>query len=178
MPGLHAVRSALDRLYRFSGLVAALFLIAILVLIVLQMLARWTGEVFPGAPDYAGYCMAGASFFAFAYALNRGSHIRVSIVLNLLGPGARRLMNIWCFGIGTALGWYFCYYAIKMTYWSWKFKDVSQGQDATPLWIPQLSMVIGVTVFAIALTDHLLHLLFDGDHRIHAEKIKQSAAEA
>jgi hypothetical protein len=59
-----------------------------------------------------------------------------------------------------------------MTYWSWKFNDISQGQDATPLWIPQMSMVIGVTIFAIALTDHLLHLLFEGDHRIHAEKIK------
>lgn len=51
------------------------------------MLARWTGEVFPGVPDYAGYAMAAASFLAFANALNRGSHIRVSILLNAV-PGA------------------------------------------------------------------------------------------
>jgi TRAP-type C4-dicarboxylate transport system permease small subunit len=142
------------------------------------MLARWTGEVFAGAPDYAGYCMAASSFFAFSYALNRGSHIRVSIVLNLLGEKGRRWLNIWCFGIATMLAWYFCYYAGKMTYWSWKFNDISQGQDATPLWIPQMGMMIGVTIFAIALTDHLLHLFFTGDHRIHAEKIKRGEAEA
>ncbi len=77
-----ALRRFLDFLYAASGIAAALCLIAILSLIVVQMLARWTGEVFPGAPDYAGYAMAAASFLAFASALNKGAHIRVSIVLN------------------------------------------------------------------------------------------------
>ena len=174
MSNFSTVRTALDRLYWLSGVIASLFLIAILVLIVIQMLARWTGEVFSGAPDYAGYCMAAASFFAFSYALNRGSHIRVSILLNIVGEKARRYLNIWCFGVGSALAWYFCYYAIKTTYWSWKFNDVSQGQDATPLWIPQMSMVIGVTIFSIALTDHFLHVIFAGNHRITSEIIKQN----
>jgi len=48
---MSAVRTFLDRIYFASGVVAALFLIAILALIVIQMVARWTGEVFPGAPD-------------------------------------------------------------------------------------------------------------------------------
>ncbi len=172
-----ALRTFLDRLYLASGVLAALFLIAILSLIVIQMLARWTGEVFSGAPDYAGYCMAAASFFAFAHALNRGAHIRVSILLNAVGPKVRHLLEVWCFAIATALGWYFAYYATKATYWSWKFKDISQGQDATALWIPQSSMVIGAIIFAIALTDHLVHVLFTGDHRIDADVVEQSHGE-
>ncbi len=172
-----AVRTFLDSVYFGCGVVAALFLIAILSLIVLQMLARWTGEVFSGAPDYAGYCMAAASFFAFAHALNRGSHIRVSMLLNVVGPKTRHLLEIWCFGIATALGWYFTYYATKATYWSWKFKDISQGQDATPLWIPQTAMVLGSVIFAVALTDHLIHLLLSGDHRIRSDVVEQSHGE-
>ena len=171
---LHRLRSVLDRLYFGCGIIAALFLIVILLLIVLQMLARWTGEVFPGAPDYASYSMAAASFFAFAHALNRGAHIRVSILLNALGTGGRRVMNIWCFAIGTGLAWYFVYYASKAVFWSWKFKDISQGQDATPLWIPQMSMVLGSIVFAIALTDNLIHLFVAGDHRISADTVRQN----
>ncbi len=172
-----SVRSILDRVYFGSGVIAALFLIAILSLIVIQMLARWTGEVFPGAPDYAGYCMAAASFFAFAHALNRGAHIRVSILLNVVGPKIRRLLEIWCFSIATGLGWYFSYYAAKATYWSWKFNDISQGQDATPLWIPQSSMVLGSVIFAIALSDHLVHVLVSGDHRIVSDVLEQSHGE-
>ena len=172
-----SARSVLDRLYFGSGVVAALFLIAILALIVIQMAARWTGEVFPGAPDYAGYCMAAASFFAFAHALNRGAHIRVSMLLNALGPKSRRVAEFWCFAIATALGWYFVYYATKATYWSWKFNDISQGQDAIALWIPQSSMVLGSIIFAIALTDHLIHVLVSGDHRIEADVVEQSHGE-
>ena len=41
---MHIVRRSLDGLYMFAGILAALCLIAILALIVVQMLARWTGD--------------------------------------------------------------------------------------------------------------------------------------
>ena len=171
------LRKGLDGLYVAAGVLAALCLIAILTLIVLQMLARWTGEVFPGAPDYAGYAMASASFLAFANALNRGSHIRVSLLLNYLSEGARKWMEIWCFSIGAAVMWYFVWYAQKFVYWSWKFNDISQGQDKTPLWIPQIAMLIGAVIFAIALTDHLISLVVRGEHRIKREVAGEAGAE-
>lgn len=163
---LGKLRAGLDWLYLLAGALSALFLVAILVLIVLQMLARWTGEVFPGAAEYVGYSMAAASFLAFAHTLQRGGHIRVSMLLNVLPPLAKRLMEIWCLLIGTGLAWYFVWYAVKAVYWSWKFKDISQGQDATLLWIPQTSMVIGAAILAIALTDFLVHMVFLGRDRI------------
>lgn len=177
MRALKGLRSGLDFLYLASGVLAALCLIAILLLIVVQMVARWTGEVFPGAPDYAGYAMAAASFLAFANALNRGSHIRVSILLNAVGPKVRRVLDIWCFGIGAAVIWYFVFYAQKFVYWSWKFNDVSQGQDKTALWIPQSAMLFGAIVLAVALTDHLVHLIFRGGHRITRDLVDQSFGE-
>ena len=169
---MRALRKALDGLYLLSGILAACFLIAILTLIVVQMVARWTGEIFPGAPEYAGYSMAGASFLAFASALNHGSHIRVSILINAVPARVSWFLNVWCFTIGTMVGWYVAYYAWRFTYWSWKFSDISQGQDATLLWIPQSSMVIGSVILAIALTDHLISLLFTGRDRIHVTSIE------
>ena len=174
---MRALRAGLDFLYTASGVAAALCLIAILGLIVLQMLARWTGEVFPGAPDYAGYAMAAASFLAFANALNKGAHIRVSIVLNAVSAPIRRLINIWCFAIGALVAWYFVYYAYRFVYFSWKFNDISQGQDRTELWIPQSVMLFGAVVLAIALTDHLLALITKGDHKIEQSTLDQSFGE-
>lgn len=161
-----AIRRVLDFLYVASGVIAALCLISILSLIVLQMLARWTGEVFPGAPNYAGYAMAAASFFAFANALGRGAHIRVSILLNAVPTRIKWLLEIWCFGLGAAIAGYFTYYAYNFVFWSWKFKDVSQGQDATALWIPQSVMIAGGGLLTLALLDNLVHLLLRGEHRI------------
>ena len=160
------IRKSLDGLYLAAGVLAALCLIGILALIILQMLARWTGEVFPGAPDYAGYAMAAASFLAFANALNKGSHIRVSILLNAISQRGRYILEIWCFAIGTAVAWYMAWYIWRMIGFAIKFNDVSQGQDATPLWIPQSPMLVGAVILAIALTDNLVTLLLTGEHRV------------
>ena len=156
-----AVRRLLDLIYNICGGIAAIFLILILFTILTQMLARWTGEIFPGSTDYAGYFMAAASFFAMAYAFNHGAHIRVSLFLSKLGA-YRRWGEIWCFGIGSLLAGYFAFYAIKAVYWSRKLNDISQGQDALPLWIPQLPMAIGTTVLTLALVDHLIRILLGG----------------
>ncbi|MEM9966661.1 MAG: TRAP transporter small permease subunit [Pseudomonadota bacterium] len=171
-----AIRKILDFLYMAAGVLAALCLIAILTLIVLQMVARWTGEVFPGAPNYAGYAMAAASFFAFANALNRGAHIRVSILLNAVPPGPKRWLEIWCFGLAAAIAWYVTYYAYWFVYWSWKFKEVSQGQDATLMWMPQSVMVIGAGLMALALTDNFFHVLIKGEHRIVRDTVESHEA--
>lgn len=160
----------LDALYTGGGVLAALFLIAILALIVIQMLARWTGQVFSGAPDYAGYCMASASFLAFAHALNRGAHIRVSILLNALNKG-RYWLELWCFTLGALAASYLAWYAVKATRWSFKFHDISQGQDATPLWIPQLGMCIGALLLAICFWDNLVRLIVLKKHAIRSDAV-------
>ena len=171
-----ALRRILDGLYLAGGVIAALFMIAILAIIVLQMLARWTGMVFPGATDYAGYSMAAASFFAFAYALNHGAHIRVSILLNALGT-RRRWLEVWCFAAGAVTTAFFATYAVKGTFLSWKLNDISQGQDATPMWIPQLAMSAGTLLLAICFLDHLVRLVVTGSHGIRADLIDQSHGE-
>ncbi len=171
------LRRLLDLLYTIAGVLAALCLIAILALILLQMLARWTGEVFPGAPDYAGYAMAAASFLAFAHALNRGSHIRVSLVLNALPPAARRWLEVWCFAVGAAVAWYLAWFTWRMIGFAIRFNDVSQGQDATPLWIPQSAMLVGMVILAIALTDHLVRLVVTGAHGVTRDLADQSQGE-
>jgi TRAP-type C4-dicarboxylate transport system permease small subunit len=146
----------LDAHYLGGGVLASFFLIAILVLIVVQMLARWTGQMFSGAPDYAGYCMAAASFLAFAHALDRGAHIRVSVLLNALGNKKRYRLEIWCFTLGSAAASYLAWYAVKATQWSHKFNDISQGQDATPMFLIMVVMVfvlIAVPELATSIPD-------------------------
>ena len=78
------VRRLLDLIYLTAGILSAVFLFLLLVIIVAQMVARATGIGFPGSTDYAGYMMAAASFMAFAYTLNKGGHVRVSILLGRL----------------------------------------------------------------------------------------------
>ncbi|MEM6932745.1 MAG: TRAP transporter small permease [Pseudomonadota bacterium] len=165
------IRKTLDTLYLTGGILGALFLIAILVLIVMQMVARWTGMVFPGSTDYAGYCMAASSFFALAYALNHGAHIRVTLFLGRMGTW-RRYGEIWCYAVAAIIATIFARYAIKANIWSEKLNDISQGQDATPLWIPQVAMSVGTVLLAIALWDHLIRLVLTDHTGVAGGKIE------
>lgn len=170
------LRAMLDRLYHAGGVAAAACLVLMLAAILMQMASRWTGVPFPGSAEYAGYLMAAASFLALADALNRGAHIRVSLLLARLGRW-RRAAEIWCFTIGTALSAYLAWYAVKAVYWSHKLGDVSQGQDATPLWIPQLGMAAGALLLAVAFLDHLVRLVVLGAHGIVLDAVEQAHVE-
>ena len=170
------LRRALDSLYFAGAVVAACCLLLLLGLVVLQMAARWFGFSFPGSAQYAGYAMAAASFLAFAFTLNRGVHIRVSLLLARFGRH-RRWAEIWCFGIGAALSCYLAWYAARAVSWSYRLGDVSQGQDATPLWIPQLPMAAGAALLAIAFLDHLVRLVLFGTHGIASQAVEPSRAE-
>ena len=169
---MRALRKSLDSVYLAGGVLGALFLLAILVIIVMNMGARWFLIPFPGSTDYAGYCMAASSSFALAYALNRGAHIRVTLILSKLGRW-RRFAEIWCYGIAAAMALVFARYAIKANIWSEKLNDVSQGQDKTPLWLPQLAMTIGACVLALALVDHLIRILFSEHEGVEAPDISE-----
>ena len=158
---LGIVRRTLDALYLLGGYIGALFLLTILVLITAQMVARWAGLTIPGASSYAGYAMAGASFMAFAYALNTGSHIRVTLGLTALGR-YRRLGEVWCLLVGALIATFVLRYAWNAVYWSRTLGDISQGQDATPLWIPQMVMVAGSALLTLCLWDNLIRMVFTG----------------
>jgi TRAP-type C4-dicarboxylate transport system permease small subunit len=174
-----AVRRFLDSVYDGAAVLAAFCLCAMLVVIVLQMAARWTGIAFPGSSEYAGYLMAASSFLAFAHTLNRGAHIRVTLVLNLLkgNRGGLRAAELWGLMIGTAASTYLAFYSVKSVYWSLKLHDVSQGQDVTPIWLAQTPMAVGSVILAICFADNLITLFARGRDNIRVENIEQSHAE-
>jgi TRAP-type C4-dicarboxylate transport system permease small subunit len=164
------LRTVLDAMYRWAGYLAAVFLIMILGFVSLQMVSRWGGEIIIGAPDFTGYCMAAASFLALPYALNSGSHIRVNLLLNALGR-YRKYGEIWCWAVASYLTFLFARYAIKLTYESYRWNDISQGQDAWPLWIPQMSMVVGTVLLAVCAFDNLVTTLFTGKDNMRSSGV-------
>ena len=150
------MRAALDRLYNAAAYLAALFLAGTLVSVLLGIGGRLFDVFIPGTDAYAGYCMAAAGFLALAHTLKRGEHIRVSLVLEHVGPAARHRMELVALAIATLLAASFAYYGVRLSYQSWSFNDISTGNDATQLWIPQLSMAIGTVVLLIAFVDELV----------------------
>jgi TRAP-type C4-dicarboxylate transport system permease small subunit len=150
------VRRALNALYDGAAGLAALCMVALLVMVLLSVAGRQLNFNVPGTDAYAGYFMAAAGFLALAHTLKRGEHIRVTLLLASLHGRAKRAVEIWALLAASALALLSAYYSAKLAWQSHVFNDVSTGNDATPLWLPQLSMAIGTAVLAIAFIDELV----------------------
>jgi TRAP-type C4-dicarboxylate transport system permease small subunit len=150
------MRVFLDRLYNAAGVLAAFFMVGTLVMVVLGVLGRLLSFNVPGTDAYAGYCMAGAGFLALAHTLKRNEHIRVTLLLERLHGRAKRGLELWALAIAALLAALLAYYSVRLAWQSFDFNDVSTGNDATPLWLPQLTMALGTVILAIALVDDLV----------------------
>jgi TRAP-type C4-dicarboxylate transport system permease small subunit len=150
------MRKALDALYDGAAWLAALFMIALLVMVLLAIVSRLAHFHVPGTDAYAGYLMAGAGFLALAHTLKRGEHIRVTLLLSALKGRARRALEIWALAAASGLAALFAFYSVRLAWQSRQFHDISTGNDATPLWIPQLGMAIGTVILLVAFVDELV----------------------
>ena len=153
------MRKALDTLYDTAAWIAATFMVALLVMVMLSIAGRELGFHVRGTDAYAGYMMAGAGFFALAHTLKRGEHIRVTLLLQALHPEARRCVEIFSLVVAVLLTGLLAFFSAKLCWQSWQFHDISTSSDATPLWIPQLSMALGTLILLIAFGDELIREL-------------------
>lgn len=165
------MRRALDTLYRISLWASALCLVTIAVMVGAQLAGRLldgalallhlprTEFVILSLAEICGYLLASASFLALAGTLKAGAHIRVTMVLGLLGERARRVLEAWAFALATVVAGYLTWQIGSFAWVSFQFGDVSPGVLPVPLWIPQAAMALGAAILTISLVDELFTII-------------------
>lgn len=149
------MRNLLNLLYRSTGALAALFMIGILIMVITGIVTREMGIYIRGTDDYAGYCMAAAGFLALAYTFKHGEHIRVTLIIDRLKGLPKTMLEGFALIFGTVIAGTLAFYSVRLVLNSYAFNDISQGVDATPLWIPQIGMAAGTVILFIAFVDDL-----------------------
>jgi TRAP-type C4-dicarboxylate transport system permease small subunit len=168
----NSVRKILDTLYDAAGYLAAFFMVGVLAMVLASVAGRLADFNLRGSDAYAGYCMAAASFLALAHTLRRGEHIRVTLLLEHFGGRWRRPLDVWCHLAGAVFCGALAWFSVRLVMQSHEFNDVSQGNDATPLWIPQIAMAAGATVLLIAMVDDLVRVLRGGEAAQQTDELK------
>jgi len=150
------MRRLLDALYDAAAALAALCMVALLVAVMLSIATRQMDVHISGLDSYAGYLMAGAGFLALAHTLKRGEHIRVTLVISSLRGRWRSALELFALSLGALLALLFAWYSVRLAWQSHLFNDISTGNDATPLWLPQIGMAVGAVILAVACLDELV----------------------
>jgi TRAP-type C4-dicarboxylate transport system permease small subunit len=153
------MRIFLDRLYLYAGYAAGMFLVVIFAIMMYMSVGRQFGLNIPAGDDFASWCMAAMAFLGLAYTFKRGEIIRVGVLIEKATGRRRWALEVMALGISTAFTLYFSWYALSMTYDSYRFGDMAQGVLSVPLWIPQVGYVGGLVILTVALLDEMIHVL-------------------
>jgi TRAP-type C4-dicarboxylate transport system permease small subunit len=168
-------------LARAAGVIAA-FLIGVGVLVICEMLVERyiLGRTTIWQIDVVTYCIVAATFIGSAYVLMTRGHVNVDILPLHLGPRAR-------YGLALATGLLalaFCIviFALCSAYWyeAYTKRWLSNTVWRARLWIPYLSMPIGLGLLVLQYVAELL-LLLRGRARpfgIHDKEAAEDAARA
>jgi TRAP-type C4-dicarboxylate transport system permease small subunit len=156
------MRRALDFAYDAAGYLAAFFIFAIFAVMiggtVMRELALKTG----GQDEIVAWFCAAAAFLAMAHTFRYGDFVRVTLLLERLGPRLGRAAEIASLAIATAFVGYLAFWAVRFAFESWQFNDIANGMIPIPLWIPQSSFGVGAILFFVAVVDELIVVLRGG----------------
>ncbi len=132
----------------FSAIILGLMATLILLEIFLWNTLQKTTLI---ADEYSAYGLAAIIFLGAGYCLKEKGHIRITLVLGLLPESLTRVIAFIATTLTTVFMGYLWYYLFLMVRSSVRYDSTSGTLTNTPLWIPQLIMLIGAACFLLQL---------------------------
>jgi TRAP-type C4-dicarboxylate transport system permease small subunit len=153
------LRRALDLIYEGSGYLAGFCVFSLFAVMIGQTAMRELGLRTGGADDIVAWLCAASAFLAMASTFKHGDFVRVGLLLEKLPPKPRHAFEIGSLSIAAAFVGYLAFWVCRFVYESWKFHDMANGLIPIPIWIPQMSFVVGAIILFVAVLDELLIVL-------------------
>ena len=151
---------AMAFLSRVAGVFAA-FLIFVAVLVICDMVVERyiLGRTTIWQIDVVTYCIVGATFIGSAYVLMTRGHVNVDILPLHVGPRSRYWLAL--FTNLLALAFCIVIFALCTLYWyeAYSQRWLSNTVWRARLWIPYLSMPIGLGLLVLQYLAELLNLV-------------------
>ena len=124
-----------------------------------QALGREARVLVRGADDIVAWLCAASAFLALGYTFRHGELVRVGLWIDKLKGRARWLAELFALGVTALFVSYMLWAVARFVYQSWQFNEMAQGLIRIPIWIPQLSFVLGAAIFLLAVLDELYAVL-------------------
>src|SRR5579871_495065 len=132
--------------------VCSLFLLAMIVMIGAEAIARNVfGTSLQITDEVGGYLLVALTFLSMSVAEAHGGFHRVEFVQMRLSAKMRMISQIVFELMSLAATALVTWQLIRLAMNSWRAEDVAPTPLATPLWMPQTSMGVGMALLCLAL---------------------------
>ena len=148
---MNFVSNFIDKLTKMGAYLSAFILVALVSLILIEIFIRAFFDMSTMiADEYSGYFYLASIFFGLAYTFSSDSHIRINIITSRLSKKTNNKIDILAAVITLAVLAFALYRTILFTYDSYELEMLSENVSETPLYLTQLAMPIGITMFMLA----------------------------
>ena len=145
---------------RFGAYLSALAMLVIVALISVEIGAR---SLFQSstliADEYSGYLMVTVVMLGLSYTFAEGGHIRINILTSRLSGWPGRVLEILVALAALLMCAFFLYHAVLMVYDSFSYDMRADSISETPVYIPQIMIVVGFALLTLQVAAHTLRRL-------------------
>ncbi len=148
-----------------GAFVASTLLVVLVVLILVEIVLRsFFNASTMRADEYSGYLYLALVCFGFGYTFMRDGHIRITFLTSKVSSKTSSLIDIFA-GIATLGVLCFTFYrTLLMSFDSYHTQVVSEGVSATPLYIPQMVLPLGLLLFIVAVISYIVARIGGAHH--------------
>lgn len=135
-----------------GAFISALGMLFIVALVVVEIVLR---AVFNAstlvASEYGGYALVSLILLGLAYTMKEEGLIRINLLTMHFSEGGKRIADIVSGLIGAGITAFALKFAIEMVFETWELEMTADTIAETPLWIPQLSVPLGLLMLLLQL---------------------------
>lgn len=153
------MRRAIDILDRIAGMIALvaawtgiLIMVSINLLILTEVVLRsFFGKSTQIVEEFVGYGLGAMIFLGLGHALRSGALVRVDLVVSRLSDVVRRWLEVvLCLVTLAVMGFVMNYFLFSVQR-NFARGTISMSRAATPMWIPEAIILLGMAIFSFAL---------------------------
>lgn len=145
---------------RIGAYLSALAMLVIVALISVEIGAR---SLFSSstliADEYSGYLMVAVVMLGLSYTFAEGGHIRINILTSRLSDSSAQILDILVSLAALLMCAFFLYHSVLMVYDSFSYDMRADSISETPVYIPQIMIVLGFTFLTLQVAAYVVRRL-------------------
>ena len=140
-----------NKLSLWGAYLSSILLVSLVLLILTEIFIRYFFNTSTLISDeYSGYLFLASVFLGLSYTFKENAHIRINILTSRMSEKSNKFIDIFAGSITIVVLLFALYRTILFTFDSYEMEMLSESVSQTPLYLTQLVMPLGLSLFILS----------------------------
>ena len=148
---MRTLYNLVNKLSLWGAYLSSILLVSLVLLILTEIFIRYFFNMSTLiADEYSGYLFLASVFLGLSYTFKENAHIRINILTSRMSEKSNKFIDIFAGSITIVVLLFALYRTILFTFDSYEMEMLSESVSQTPLYLTQLVMPLGLSLFILS----------------------------